>query len=1575
MPEIKHNFTKSRMNKDFDERLVPNGEYRDALNVEISTSEGSNAGSVQNLKGNVLASEYDHNGSLFLNDDTSGTGVNRNAFTVASYVDESDKRIFNFVHKASDLVEDGSYASGTRLTGNRSDVITMFTAIAGTESGVVYPLVTDVYEVRVVPDVQLNDNFITGVPSHEVPNLNSFVPKNIRVGMRVKILGPDGLDALAGEEIYVTGLLPSSSANTTRVYFTPNSSGTTFNNQLLNSGFVFQFTSERVLNFVNGVEEIEDNVSGKPTTFTPKDSLITAINYEGNILFYTDGRNEPKRIAINDFLENKNYITGNSVDSHSIVRLSNTIGSYLEEKDITVIRKNPRLAPTVIAKSTKRATSVIPGSINSQQYSIDTFSVIYLYNQSPVDSFFSFMNAAQDAVVASGTSFDIFANTQTVNWRSGDVLQLTGTTTSATARVKISSVGIGADLGSFTIQLIDIDESYFPEGSTSADAAPEESWNAILVDKQKIYPDTFLYFAYRYKYNNNEYSAISPYSKAVFIPNFYSYNAVTGFNVGMENQLRFLQIVDFVEDGIGNDVTSVEILMKTSASENAYVVRSIKSTESEFISNATGGANKGEVNIEDIAFGRTLDSLQLVRPFDAVPVKAKAQEFSSNRLMYGNHTQGYDILDNDNQPLSANIDLNIVKRDIVTVESLIGGNSVEVLTGSVGGEMIGLGFVSGVFQTGGVVVGQPGAIPIKFEFDVEVTDDLNQFDLSNNQFVCNFAETYDISFSVPNFRITSYGYGDSSSQYPGVQDDNAFAELQIGIYKNGTLIESTFQSQTNLNNQSSHDFYFNISVSKTVSLSVGDVIDFRFLGDAGSNTRLYNNVNWNTNGSFPFTSGNLTINGASNLSVDVISSKPFESVKSMRDYQVGVVYGDYYGRESEVLIDSNNLLNNSQQNSVTSNKLECTIKNTFPAWADYYKFFVKEVTPEYYNLVLFKAYANDGNVDSNGIALPGEETVFFWLSFNSIDRNKIELDDYIVLKKVQSLNTPPLLSNGLIDTNARWRVLDIVDSVESTEDNGDVTFSVKGVELNASKKDVSGKFFVKIIADSSFDDYIGFDFAGNAVLNGAVFEVEKKKTIDLDLFYEASQAYPIKLKHDNVHQYVRVGSSVTMNNNSQTSIYSYLNQLNVTVTQVIGAKSMKTSYPSSCWSHHLDHFVSVSLQITNDPSTSIKDKIQTEFSQTFANNIGASVEPFVFTLSQPDGSFVTLRVVELDTVNNKLKAIPFSHPYNSGSSVEHNTVCLPWFNCFSFGNGVESDRIRDDFNASVIYSYTANGKQSGFKASLPITDYYAKEYPDEIIFSQIFNDATNTARYNEFIYADNITKRINSEYGSVQKLYTREGDVLAFCESKVLKILASKDALFNADGDPQLLSSTAVLGQIVPFAGDYGISTNPESFAVEEYRIYFADKARGSICRLSMNGITAISDAGMNDWFNDNLETASVLIGSYDGKKDEYNLTIHASTNPGSKKDVYTLSYSETSKGWVSFKSFIKESGLSLSNEYYTFKNGDMYLHHPDQTAVDRNNFYGTQYTSTIDVLFNDFPGSVKLFKTINYEGTQSKEI
>jgi len=246
-----------------------------------------------------------------------------------------------------------------------------------------------------------------------------------------------------------------------------------------------------------------------------------------------------------------------------------------------------------------------------------------------------------------------------------------------------------------------------------------------------------------------------------------------------------------------------------------------------------------------------------------------------------------------------------------------------------------------------------------------------------------------------------------------------------------------------------------------------------------------------------------------------------------------------------------------------------------------------------------------------------------------------------------------------------------------------------------------------------------------------------------------------------------------------------------------------------------------------------------------------------------------------------------------------------------------------------------------------------------------------------------ITKDLNPSYGSIQALKTRDTNVVAFCEDKVFKILANKDALYNADGSSNVTASNAVLGDAKAFVGDYGISSNPESLAVDSYRMYFTDKQRNKVLRLSQDGLTPISDVGFISYFRDNLGTTKHLIGSYDEIKGEYNLTL-AKTLSSNKTDT-TLSWSEQTKGWVSFKSFIPQTGLSINDEYLTGKittdnNKTIWSHHNEDKntdgslEVDVNSFYGdVSVSSTVDVLFNKSPEVVKGFTTMSYEGSQAR--
>jgi len=442
-----------------------------------------------------------------------------------------------------------------------------------------------------------------------------------------------------------------------------------------------------------------------------------------------------------------------------------------------------------------------------------------------------------------------------------------------------------------------------------------------------------------------------------------------------------------------------------------------------------------------------------------------------------------------------------------------------------------------------------------------------------------------------------------------------------------------------------------------------------------------------------------------------------------------------------------------------------------------------------------------------------------------------------------------------------------------------------------------------------------------ATNNPAVWETEPKEDIGLDIYYEATPAIPIDLNFKTNEQFAKYGSTVE----NETTNFG-------------------TALTVKAWS---DQAVTLSAQIPT---------------------VVTAGDIIAFTA--PDGGVTRLEVKTTTTAATTTQ-ITFVNETHS------KKVTLPYSNCYSFQNGVESNRIRDDYNEVFI--------KNGVKASTVLAKHYEEERRGSgMIHSGIYNSTSGTNELNQFRQAEPITKDLNPRHGSIQKLLNRGTDLVAITEDKCFKIMADKDMLFNADGSSQLISSKKVLGQASAFAGDFG-TTNPESFAQDNFRAYFVDRTRGKVCRLSMDGITPISSAGMHDWFADNLKVSTstlknsieTVFGSFDSKKGLYNVSIKklGESIEGSPAESpayvnYTLSYSEMAKGWVSFKSFYPETGLSINNDFYTFNDGELWKHHSNET---RNNFYGVQYYSDITTILNDQPGSIKSFNTINYEGSQAK--
>ena len=180
---------------------------------------------------------------------------------------------------------------------------------------------------------------------------------------------------------------------------------------------------------------------------------------------------------------------------------------------------------------------------------------------------------------------------------------------------------------------------------------------------------------------------------------------------------------------------------------------------------------------------------------------------------------------------------------------------------------------------------------------------------------------------------------------------------------------------------------------------------------------------------------------------------------------------------------------------------------------------------------------------------------------------------------------------------------------------------------------------------------------------------------------------------------------------------------------------------------------------------------------------------------------------------------------------------------------IEEARIRGGYNNTTV--------DFGAKAFITESEDTELILGNGIIYSGLYNSRTGFNETNVFSTGENITKEVDPRYGNIQKLYTTDTNLIIFQEDKVSNMLVDKDAIYTADGNAALTASQLVLGQVNQYTGEYGISDNPESFAFKGYRMYFSDKNRGAIMRLSRDGLTEISAYGMRDFFRDTLADIS----------------------------------------------------------------------------------------------------------------------
>jgi len=300
---------------------------------------------------------------------------------------------------------------------------------------------------------------------------------------------------------------------------------------------------------------------------------------------------------------------------------------------------------------------------------------------------------------------------------------------------------------------------------------------------------------------------------------------------------------------------------------------------------------------------------------------------------------------------------------------------------------------------------------------------------------------------------------------------------------------------------------------------------------------------------------------------------------------------------------------------------------------------------------------------------------------------------------------------------------------------------------------------------------------------------------------------------------------------------------------------------------------------------------------------------------------------------------------------------------------IEESRIRGGYNnTSTDY---------GVKAYLVEDNDDQSRLSNSLIYSGVLNSRTGINRTNEFSVAEEITRSVDPINGSIQKLYAEDTNLIIFQERKVNRALIDKDAIYSAEGGAITTSAKLVIGQIIAYAGEFGISTNPESFAVYGYQKYFVDRNRNAVLRLSMNGITEISNYGMVDFFRDQSSLVSStgnIIGGYDIYNKSYTVSLQQSNG-----DYKTLSFSENINGWSSFYTYKPSFMFGSQGEFYTTNLDSVYKHYSltdnSNNPIPRGQFYGVNNDAFIKFVLNPEPTSMKTFKTINYEGSNGWEV
>lgn len=1004
--------------------------------------------------------------------------------------------------------------------------------------------------------------------------------------------------------------------------------------------------------------------------------------------------------------------------------------------------------------------------------------------------------------------------------------------------------------------------------------------------------EVFVSFGYRYKYFDNMYSALSPLSYYQFYPSDFEIDYENMENKAMLNMFNEYDIEVNTGD---HTVQEIQIIAKFSNSTQLHIVEELNKSKLQLDNN-----QNYIVTYSNNQIYLTLPNDELARVYDNVPRKAHTMELVDNRIVVGNYSEGYDMIDTDGNPIK--IDFTPYFHQVVSSAPIVVNTTIN--------------------------------------------------------------DTEQAEFEIPSLSIPK----------------NTLIKLKLCVRKKGT----------------DREIVFNDEISTTTKQSYANFKAFVVSSEGGWFTQFIANTyadnyikpsNITANSSLVFHSPSsdywlfnvLPAQGLSNNTIEyeitsetkLTIQKHFKknSLKSGQEYTVGIVYEDEFGRASTPQICKDSSIFLKPQKSTLQNKLRISIKNKPPYWAKSYRFAIKTTPIQHENI-----YAN--------IAFKKEEYTYIKLDGDNV--NKVKVGDELIYKNpdVQHANLKPIKvleikqqEENFINIPAEnQNSQDIKEpaglymKINSAHLDLDQYTEIKNFGESARAMHQLGFNYPQIYSNATFTDFGEFPFAVGKI---PVYTLKTGSSVNI--YIESSHHKNAGWQKAILNKKYFINNEIAIKDflaeklvNPQTL---YANEGNCADnyagrTQIFQHQDkpyFAIKGTRSKLSGGRDGYITVKITITesnsffvfeNKPKREIKPEIFYLSSERFPitnNQHLGNVPPTVFDVNLP---IKTTQPINENITFQGFVAQPIAIPLQD--------ICeIDYFNCYSFGNGIESYKVKDNLiknSLNIDYTPTAQSSQN-FKE--------VHRY-SEICWSEPLNEETQYNAINQFRTDKVNYKDLDKTKGEIKVVHHRNESLIVVQNNQWGQIPINQQMIKSADSKELMALTSNLFGQYIPYQGEYGIHS-PNALFNTGTRIYAVDKNRGTVLRLSNNGLIEITN-GMIKFFKQIIPYISEVNIGYDYQNDIVHFTFRIPLSNNNVYGGYHLTFKDNDNGgrfgWVSFLQHHPQSFLSYYSTFQYIKFNQIW----QDDNNNRNTIFGNVVTSKITFDIQTPQNQNMIFKNIKLE-------